>query len=60
MLVPQLPNECWSLDIVTYQMIDGRRLRILVVVDDCSRECPALLPNISISGVRPPANANPK
>ena len=33
-------------------MTDGRRFRILVVVDDCTRECLALVPNTSISGVR--------
>jgi putative transposase len=33
MLVPQLPNERWSLDFVADQFIDGRRMRILVVVD---------------------------
>src|SRR5262245_40829153 len=39
MLVPQAPNERWSLDFVADQFLDGRRLRILVVIDDCSREC---------------------
>jgi putative transposase len=52
MLVPQLPNERWSLDFVADQFNDGRRLRTLVVVDDCSRECLALVPDTSISGVR--------
>jgi putative transposase len=52
MLVPQLPNERWSLDFVADQFNDGRRLRILVVVDDCSRECLALVPDTSISGKR--------
>jgi transposase InsO family protein len=41
--VPQWPNDRWSLDFVADQFIDGRRLRILVVVDDCTRECLALL-----------------
>jgi putative transposase len=52
MLVPQLPNERWSLDFVANQFIDGRRMRILVVVDDCTRECLALVPDTSISGIR--------
>jgi putative transposase len=34
------------------QFIDGRRMRILVVVDDCTRECLALVPDTSISGIR--------
>jgi hypothetical protein len=32
-----------SLDFVADQFIDGRRLRILVVVDNCTRECLALI-----------------
>jgi putative transposase len=52
MLVPQLPNERWSLDFVADQFIDGRRMRILIVVDDCTRECLALVPDTSISGIR--------
>jgi putative transposase len=52
MLVPQWPNDRWSLDFVSDQFIDGRRMRILVVVDDCTRECLALVPDTSISGTR--------
>lgn len=37
---------------VADQFIDGRRLRILVVVDDCTRECLALVADTSISGIR--------
>jgi putative transposase len=50
--VPQLPNDRWSVDFVADQFIDGRRLRILVVVDDCTRECLALVADTSISGTR--------
>lgn len=52
MLVPQWPNDRWSLDFAADQFIDGRRMRILVVVDDCTRECLALVPDTSISGIR--------
>src|SRR4030081_924497 len=52
MLVRQWPNDRWSLDFVADQFIDGRRLRILVVVDDCTRECLALIADTSISGIR--------
>ena len=52
MLIPRLPNERWSLDFAADQFIDGRRIRILVVVDDCTRECLALVPDTSISGIR--------
>lgn len=50
--VPQWPNDRWSLDFVADQFIDGRRLRVLVVVDDCTRECLALVADTSISGIR--------
>ncbi len=33
-------------------MTDGRRFRILGVVDDCTRECLALVPDTSIGGLR--------
>ena len=52
MLVPEWPNDRWSLDFVADQFIDGRRLRILVVVDDCTRECLALIADTAISGIR--------
>jgi putative transposase len=32
MLVPQWPSDRWSLDFVSDQFIDGRRLRVLAVV----------------------------
>jgi len=52
MLLPLGPNERWSLDFVSDQFTDGRRFRILTVVDDCTRECLALLADTSLSGVR--------
>ena len=50
--VPLRPNERWSLDFVSDQMTDGRRFRILAVVDDCTRECLALVADTSLSGAR--------
>jgi putative transposase len=43
MLIPMLPNDRWSLDFVSDQLTDGRRIRVLTVVDDCTRECLALV-----------------
>ena len=45
-------NARWSLDFVHDQLTDGRRFRILTVVDDCTRECLALVPDTSLSGQR--------
>lgn len=52
MMVPVSPNERWSLDFVSDQLTDGRRFRILGIVDDCTRECLALVPDTSLSGTR--------
>jgi putative transposase len=38
--LPHGPNQRWSLDFVHDQLTDGRRFRILAVVDDFTRECP--------------------
>jgi transposase len=38
MPLPLGPNQRWSLDFVHDQMTDGRRLRILTVVDDYTRD----------------------
>lgn len=46
------PNFSWSLDFVHDQLADGRRIRTLNVVDDCTRECLAIEVDTSISGVR--------
>jgi putative transposase len=37
MTIPQGPNQRWSLDFASDVLSDGRRFRILVVVDDFSR-----------------------
>ena len=50
--VPLRPNERWSLDFVSDQLACGRRLRILTVVDDRTRECLALVADTSLCGVR--------
>ena len=52
MIVPSRSNERWSLDFVSDAFTDGRRFRILAIVDDYSRECLALVPDTSISGAR--------
>jgi putative transposase len=52
MTVPMVPNDRWSLDFVSDQLTDGRRFRILTVVDDCTRECLALVADTSLSGTR--------
>ena len=52
MEVPDSPNQRWSLDFVSDAFTDGRRFRILTVVDDFTKENVALVPDTSISGLR--------
>ncbi len=49
---PLVANQRWSLDFVSDQMTDGRRFRILTVIDNCTRECLALVADTSLSGAR--------
>jgi putative transposase len=37
---------------VSDALANGRRFRVLAVVDDCSRECLALVADTSLSGLR--------
>jgi putative transposase len=52
MLLPERLNQRWSLDFIADTLGDGRRFRILCVVDDFSRECLACVVDTSLSGVR--------
>ena len=47
-----LPNDRWSLDFVSDQLVSGRRFRILGIYDDCTRECLAAVADVSLSGRR--------
>ncbi len=52
MAIPQGVNQRWSIDFVQDAIEDGRRFRILNVVDDFTRECLASVLDTSLSGVR--------
>jgi putative transposase len=43
MVLPDGPNQRWSLDFVSDTLTCSRRFRILCVVDDYTRECLALV-----------------
>jgi len=49
---PSVANLSWSMDFVSDGLADGRRLRCLTIVDDCTRECVAIEVDTSITGVR--------
>src|SRR3546814_5591309 len=50
--LPQGPNQRWRLDFVSDTLISGRRIRILAVVDDFTRESIAPVAYTSRSGDR--------
>ena len=52
MALPDGPNQRWSLDFVADTLSWGRRLRILAIVDDFTREALALVVDTSIGGWR--------
>ena len=52
MTLPIKINQRWSLDFVSDTLSDGRRFRILCIVDDFSRECLAAVVDTSLGGVR--------
>ena len=58
-LVEAKANARWSLDFVHDQMANGRRFRVLNVVDDVTRQCLAAIPDTSISGHRVAVSSQP-
>jgi transposase InsO family protein len=51
-LVEAKPNARWSTDFVHDQFANGRRFRILNIVDDLTKQCLGAIPDTSISGRR--------
>ena len=49
---PTKPNERWSMDFVSDALGDGRRFRALTIVDDFTRESPAIEVDTSLPGER--------
>ena len=50
--MPSGPNQSWSMDYVADGLVDGRKLRVLAIVDDYSRECLTLEVDTSLPGAR--------
>jgi len=46
------PNERWAMDFMADQLYDGRRFRLLTLVDTATRECPAIEVGQSLTGQR--------
>lgn len=52
MPIPRAPNERWSMDFVHDMLHEGRRIRILNVVNDCTRECLTIETDTWLPGTR--------
>ena len=40
--VPTVPNEVWAMDFLSDQLFDGRKIRVLTIVDAYSKVSPAI------------------
>jgi putative transposase len=49
---PPAANPRWAVDFVDDSLLDGRRFRILTMIDEWSRESPALEVEVSLTGER--------
>lgn len=47
---PTAPNERWSMDFIHDTLSNGRRFKVLTIIDHVSRECPGLEVDTSIRG----------
>lgn len=45
---PLLPDEVWSMDFLFDELANGRRIKTLTVVDDCSKEAVSIVVDTSI------------
>jgi transposase InsO family protein len=48
LLRPQHPNEVWSMDFLFDELANGRRIKTLTVLDDCSEEAVSLVVDTSM------------
>ena len=49
---PERPNQRWSMDFVSDALASGRRIRVLTVIDDFTRESLAMEVDTSLPGLR--------
>lgn len=50
--VPEAPNQVWSIDFMSDRLIDGRKFRLLNVIDDYNRESLAIEVDTSLPSLR--------
>jgi putative transposase len=52
LFVPQAINHCWSMDFLSDSLVDGRRFRMLNIIDDANRESLAVEVDTSLPALR--------
>ncbi len=52
LLVPEAPNQVWSMDFMSDALMDGRKIRVLNITDDFNREALAIEVGLSLSSER--------
>jgi putative transposase len=52
MPVPDSADQSWAMDFVSDALINGRRVRMLTIIDAWNRECPRIEVDFSLTGAR--------
>jgi putative transposase len=52
LVIPEGPNQTWSIDFLSDALVDGRRFRMLNVIDDYNRESLAIEVDTSLPSLR--------
>lgn len=46
----ELANECWQLDDIPWELEDDSEVKVITIIDDCTRLCPGLKAVESVNG----------
>ena len=52
LVLPSRPGQIWSMDFMSDQLSSGRRIRLFNVIDNFTRQCLAIIVDVSINGQR--------
>lgn len=52
LVAPSVPNQTWSMDFMADRLMNGRRFRVLNIIDDYNREILRIEPYFSITSER--------
>jgi putative transposase len=52
LMVPTAPNQVWSIDFMSDSLVDGRKFRLLNIIDDFNRESLAIEVDTSLPSLR--------